>query len=275
MNRRQVVAAAGTGLIASLAGCGSNESSTEEPTSANPPGEKSNLDVAPPKADLPDGWKLTTPNTEPHVLLEDSIGPVDYTAVGHTQRFENKSLRNRLKEELFGEFDRPLVVGFATHVDLDIALSKYVEDGVLTVTDKVQSTAESEFRSRLESFGLQNLSEEGTYGASGEEKPAEFVRYSGVYPVGSVEIDNVEIPNVEKDSFTLKAGEIEVEGLLGVWHENESIFVAGGIFPTSNYRRDKEWEITGSVFLNLTVDMDLSPNVYRNNVVNFARSVHI
>lgn len=272
MNRREVLAAAGSGMVVGLAGCGSNG---EDPTSADPSGEESDVDISPPQANLPDGWELQTPDTESHVLLEGSRYGVNYTAIGHTRRYEDKALRERIQQELFDRFDRPLVVGFATHVELDVLGGGLTESIILNATDRIQKQAESGFRSRVGEYGISNFSKEGTYQAPGSHSPSEFQTFSGAYDVESVEISGVDIPNVEEENFTLESGELEVSGLLATHRQDEAILITGGVYPADNYIRSKEWDITGGVHLDLTVDLGLRPTLHRGDVVNFARGVHL
>lgn len=276
MNRRKILATTGSGLIASIAGCGSTDDGGDRaPTDSNPPGEVSKVQLEPPKANLPEGWMLQTPNTEPHTLVEDSVAGISYEAFGHTRRYENTELRERVREELFDRFDRPLVVGFATHVELEVLGGGLTESIILRATDHIEDQAEAEFRAQMEEFGLQNVSRDGDYEASGSENPTGFREFTGTYPIESVEIDGVDIPNVDENSFTLESGELEITGLLGVHRENDRIFITGGVFPNENYFRTKAWEITGSVHLDLTVDLGLSSSQYRSEVVNFAKSIHV
>ncbi|WP_123621280.1 hypothetical protein [Halorubrum sp. CSM-61] len=176
MNRRKLLATAGSGLLAGIAGCGSDSG---DPTDTNPPGEKSEIQLKPPQADLPDGWELKTPDTEPHVLLEDSSYGLDYTAIGHNRRYEDMELRERVREELFGRFDRPLVVGFASHVKLEVLGGSVTESIVVQATDKIQNKAESIFQTKIEEFGLQDISKDGTYQHQGSRSPSEFQKFTG------------------------------------------------------------------------------------------------
>ena len=275
MERRKFLAAAGTGMLVGVAGCNSESGESGDPTSANPPGESSDFQVPPPEADLPDGWELKTSDTEPHVLLEDSRLGVDYKAIGHSRRFEDTALRERVRKELFGRFDRALVVGFASHVDLEVLGGNLTESFVLKATDKIQNEAESAFRAQMKEFGLQNISKIDPYQAQGNRSPSEFQRFTASYSVDSVEIDDVDIPNIEEESFRLGSGQLEVAGLLATHQRDDEILVTGGMYPNENYTRSKEWEITGGVDLDLTVDLGLRPNLHRSDIVNFARNVYV
>ncbi|WP_418286756.1 hypothetical protein [Halorubrum sp. DTA46] len=185
------------------------------------------------------------------------------------------ALRERVQEELFGRFDRPLVVGFASHVELEVLGGGLTESVVMQATDKIQNEAESVFRTQMEEFGLQNISKVDPYQAQGNRSPSEFQRFTGSYPVDSVEIDGVDIPNIEEESFTLESGQFKVAGLLATHQKGDAILVTGGVYPNDNYIRSKEWEITSGVDLDLTVNLGLRPNIHRSDVVNFAQNVYV
>lgn len=269
MERRYLLGALATGVTGVLAGC----SSDDDPTEEDPVGTESGKKVPAPTVTLPDGWKVTTEDTESRTFASGSVSFIDWKAVGHTKRYENKDLRDRITEETFGKFTSPLVVGFATRIELDVLGGDITELIVKTATDEIETKAKSEFEKRLNEFGLKQVHETGTIERGDRDKPSEFTQYEGKYSVEPITVEDVDIPNVEKDSFTLKGGELLVEGLLAVWRANGHIFVAGGVYPAEDYRRSKQWDITGGVHLTLEVEMGLSRAEYLAEVVQFSRSI--
>lgn len=179
-----------------------------------------------------------------------------------------------MKEETFGKLDRPLVVGFATRVELDVFGGDVTEKVIKYATSEIEDQAKSKFQSRMEKFGLKNVEQDGELTRSRGNSPEKFTKYRGDYEVESIKIEDVDIPNIEKNSFTLEGGMLSVEGLLGIWRKNGHIFVAGGVYPSDPYRRQKKWDITGGVHLTLDVDLDLSRTQYRGEVIQFCKSVH-
>ncbi|MEA5387141.1 hypothetical protein VB779_08770 [Haloarculaceae archaeon H-GB11] len=110
MQRRRFLATAGAMGTGALAGCGS-------PTDTSV-GKSSDKDVPAPSVDAGKRWKLRTPKSKPRVLQKGEVAFIDYQAVGHINRYEDTLLRQRIKENTFGEVDRPFSVAFCGRVDV-------------------------------------------------------------------------------------------------------------------------------------------------------------
>lgn len=254
--------AAGVAGVASLAGCGSDvEGNT---------GESSNRDVPPPSVDLPDGWKPVSEDTEPQVLKQGSKFGMNYSAVGHTRQYENARLRSRIEEETMGRVDRPLCITFATRIDF---FPSFVHIGAETMRDEIRSTVKSEFRGKLEEFGVVNVEEQGTVDSPAAGGPSEAFRYTAAYPVEDFEINGVNIPNLDRSSFTVEGKLLPIEGLVATWKAGKHQFAAGGVFPADTYTRQKTFDLTGGVELTLDIDLDLQPSQYRQTVHDFMATV--
>lgn len=271
MKRRDLVRVLGVASAVSIAGCSGDSGSS--PTDENPVGTEASREVPAPDVTLPSGWEVTTPDTESRTFATGSWnGILDWKAIGHTKRYENKQLRGRVKRETFEKFDNPLVVGFATRVELEVFGGDLVEGVITSATNEVQSKAKSEFRDRMSEFGIENVSEAGTMERE-NGSPSQFTRFRGSYPVDPIKVDGVNIPEVEQDSFSVEGGDIQIEGILAVWRSNSHIFIAGGVYPAENYTRTKSWDLTGSVELILDINMGLNRAKYLSQVVNFVQSV--
>lgn len=260
--RRRFLQTAGVVGLASLAGCGSDvEGGT---------GQTTDRDVPPPSVELPEGWEPTSTETEPEILKQGTMAGINYSAVGHTRRYENVRLRSRIREETLERVDRPLFVMFATRIDF---FPRFAHIGASRMKSEIDSTVKSEFREQLQEFGVVDTAAHGTVESATAGGPSELFKYTGAYPVEDFTIRDVNIPNVNRSSFTVEGELLPIEGLVATWKDGEHQLAAGGVFPAAPYRPRKTFDITGGVELALNVDLDLRPERYRQTVHDFVASV--
>ncbi|WP_396613986.1 hypothetical protein ACH9L7_19825 (plasmid) [Haloferax sp. S1W] len=252
-------AVAGTGLIA---GCGSQIEAS--------PGENSDKDVPAPSVDIPDGWEVTTPNSKPIVFVEGKDLGVSWTAVGHTKLYENKKLRERIKQETFGKIDQTLMVAFASRIDF---FSSIAHLGTSFQQETINSEVRSQMRDRMTEFGLTEVTYKGEVQREEETNPSKFHKWTAYYPVDEIPVNDVDIPNVEKDSFTIGGKNLKIGGLAGVWKEGKSLLAAGGVYPADYYNERQEWDVSGAIHLSLDIEMGFQPTNYNHQIKSIMDSV--
>lgn len=262
-SRRQFLAASAAAGTTAIAGCGGKVETA--------PGEDSNKEVPAPSVDVPDGWKLTTPDSQPVVFDKGKDFGINWTAVGHTNLYENVKLRNRIKQETFERVDRPLMVAFASRVDF---FPTYAHLGTRFKQDTIDSNIRSQMRSQMEEFGLKEIAYKGESQRMGESDPSSYHKWTGKYPIKEIQIDDVEIPHVQKDSFTIGGQDLTIAGLAAVWKEGTHLLAAGGVYPAEPYGEEEQWDVSGAVHLSLQIEMGFRPNFYKNQIQSIMDSVN-
>jgi hypothetical protein len=260
-NRRTLLAILGTGSISALAGCGSNTPSAQ--------GEVSEKHVPAPSLDVGEKWELVTPDSKPRVMQKGSISLLDWTAVGHTVQYEHTRLRERIKEDTFGEVDRPLVMAFAARVDIfprQASFATGIKSG------KIDDSLSSNLKSAMEEFGVKNVSQQSPI--EDPNLPAKKLQViTGEYPIDAVTIEGVDIPHSDRTQLKFGGNRLPIQGVIGRWKEGGSILAGGGVYPLQDFEQNREINMSDSISLEIGIDLGLSPRTHKNEVFDFIRSV--
>lgn len=263
ISRRKFLAASAAAGAVVTAGCGGKVETS--------PGEASDKDVPAPSVNVPDGWELTTPNSESVVFDKGEDFGINWTAVGHTNLYENVKLRNRIKEETFGRINRQLMVGFASRIDF---FPTYAHLGTGFKQDTIDSQIRSKMQSQMKGFGLKEITYQGESQRMGSSNPSSYHKWTGKYPIEEISIEDVNIPHVEKDSFTIGGEDLEIAGIAAVWKEGTHLLAAGGVYPAERYSEREKWDVSGAVHLSLQIEMGFRPNLYDRQIKSIMDSTN-
>ncbi|QDX40463.1 DUF6517 family protein [Salarchaeum sp. JOR-1] len=254
MNRRTLLgASAGLGL-AGLAGC-----STLARASVSPP------DV--PTQEMQDaGWKQT--DSSERTLIEQSYGPVTFTAKGYTTTYTDAALNQRIQEATLGRVTSRLALFSATRIDFSPDIGNLPGGiGQQEVLAEVEASARAQFRDRLTDAGLSNVERTGTGSfevATGES--ASLTEYKATY-----KIPTFEFPVTNSETVTIDGETLTVRGDLAVWHHGDYGVVAGGAWVGENFARSVTEEISDAITVSVDVDLDLEPGAYQQEIHRFMR----
>ncbi|NIC00995.1 hypothetical protein [Halobacterium sp. R2-5] len=262
LSRRRLLAGIGVAGSSALAGCGGSSNAEV--------GESSDKDVPAPEVDAVDRWTLKTPNSEPRLLLEGSAAfVVDYTAHGHTVRYEDTHLRERIKEDTFGEIDRPFAVAFASRVDVfpsHLSIATRLKNG------EIRKSIRDHLTSAMREFGVQNIQTDGTMDAS-NTSAGEFPVVRGEYPLEEVTISGVDIPHSDQDELTFGGGTLPIKGIAGRWKSNGSILAGGGVYPADDFEDSQNVSMSDAIELSVSVDLDMGWQQREQDVLDFVQSI--
>lgn len=259
--RRRVLGALGAAAAASLAGCGASTNSS--------PGDPSDKQVPPPTVDAPDRWRLTTPESEPRLLQKGSTFALDYQAVGHIRRYEDQQLRTRIREETFGEVDRPFAVAFAARIDIFPGLASV---GTGFVNDQINESLRTELQDAMRAFGVQNVQRQAPMDAS--NTPAGEVQViTGEYPIDPVSIDASEIPHSDRNKIEFGGGTLPIKGIIGRWKTDGSIMAGGAVYPNGQFAASNTIEMSAAISLTLDIDLRLRPQRRERQALSFIDSI--
>ncbi len=248
MERRRYLAAAASTGLAALAGC------------STAVGE-----VAPP--DVPTdqlnegGWERTDEDTR--TVFEESYGPVTVTAKAHSLTYSDTALRESIREKTLGTIDAQVAVYSATHIDFGPDLNNLPGGvGRAQLLDQTEQSARSQFRSRMESVGLQDITRSSTGSLTvdtGEE--ASVTEYEATFPVDSFSAE------FRGETLAVDLDDLSVAGTLAVWNHGDYVLVAGGAYPAQNAATSEATELSDAITVNVDIDLGLTPEAYREEVL--------
>lgn len=259
--RRKFLAALGAAGAATLAGCGS---STDTPV-----GEPSTKNVPAPTVDSAKRWKIITPDSQPRVVVKGSFGPFNYQAVGHVNKYEDKRLRRRIREDTFGEVDRPFAVAFSARIDIfpsEVSLAS----GIVANVDKEML---KDLKRSMKEFGVTNLEEKGRLVPTSTSKT--FQQVVGDYKIQPVVIDGVDIPHSDKTRLKFGGGKLPIKGIVANWKSDGSILAGGGVYPAGPFRESEEIEMSDAISINISVDLNLEPTQRKRQLLEFVRGISL
>lgn len=261
LSRREVLAGLGVTGATALSGCGSNVQAAQ--------GEASDKEVPPPDVREPDGWVVASKDTQPRVFKKGKEFGLEYTAVGHTRQYENKQLRKRVREETFGNFDRPLLVASASRIDF---FPDYAHVGTSFKTSEIEQAVKSKLKSRMAEAGIQNVRyDEKHIWTNGPG--THYFTFKGHYQVPEFKVEDVEIPHSPKESFTFESEHLPIKGIAAYHKDGTHLVAGGGVFPNGPYEKHKEVELSGGVKLEVNVDLELRPDRYESEVLDFIGNI--
>ena len=259
INRRTILATLGTAGVSALAGCGSATDSSI--------GEPSEKVVPAPSVETGNRWKLITPKSKSRILQKGSIIFLDYQAVGHINRYEDNILRRRIREDTFGEVDRPFSIAFCGRIDV-------FPSSVSLASSIVGSTDESileNLKSAMREFGVTNIRDVGS--RTFPDAPGEFKQVVGEYHIDPVIIEGVDLPHSNRDRLRFGEGTIPIKGIVTNWKSDGSILVGGGVYPDGPFRETEEITMSNSISLSINIDLHLQPQQREAEIVDFVRSI--
>lgn len=254
MDRRTFIGATvGSGLMAT-AGC------TAKASKRPPKVPKDDLDSG--------GWELSS--EDERTVFEQSYEGVSVTASAATKLYSDAALAAAIEEKTLGQVSGEMSSFFATRVTFDPNLAGLPGGvGQSEIVDQTEQSARETFKKRLRDAGLENVSKdgEGTFEvATGEQArrtdyTAEFV------------FDDITFPVSEDETIEVEGGALEVQGVLAVWPHDDAVLVSGGAFPAANFERHVEKDLTEAVHVSVDVDMGLTPEEYREELLGLIRQV--
>lgn len=254
MDRRTLLGTtAGLGL-AGLAGC-----STLAKASVSPPNV--------PTETMEDaGWEQT--DSSERTLIEQSYGPVTFTAKGYTTTHTDAALNQRIQEATLGRVMGRLALFSATRIDFSPDVGNLPGGvGREEVLNEVEASSREQFRNRLTDAGLSNVERIGTGSfdvATGES--ASLTEYEATY-----EVPTFEFPVENSDTVTIDGDTLTVRGDLAVWHHGDYALVAGGAWIGENFTRSVSQDLSEAITVSVDVDLGLEPETYREEVHRFMR----
>ncbi|MGB9987230.1 hypothetical protein [Salarchaeum japonicum] len=254
MDRRTLLGTtAGLGL-AGLAGC-----STLAKASVSPP------DV-PADAMQNAGWEQTDSNQR--TLIEQSYGPVTFTAKGYTTTYTDSALNSRIQDATLGRVSGRLALFSATRIDFSPDVAELPGGvGREEVLNEVEASAREQFRDRLTEAGLTDVQRAGTEWFDVDTgESASLTKYEAAY-----EVPTFEFPIENGDTVTIDGGTLPVRGDLAVWHHGDYALVAGGAWVDENFARSVSQDVSEAITVSVDVDLGLEPETYREEIHGFMR----
>ena len=252
--RTYLGAAAGIGFTA-LSGCTSTATAMKRP----PKVPQSKLDDG--------GWKLLDESTE-DPAYEQSVGPATLTATTVTRLYEDAALRADIEEKTLGTASGQFATFFASRVTFDPNLADLPVGGE-RILDAVESKARKTFESQLRDAGLEGIEQTGTGTFevnSGTE--ARLTGYEAAYP-----FEGLSIELTPERTLTIAGGDVNVAGHLAVWKNDEAVLLAGGAYPAENFRREVSKSPSAAIDVDVTIDLGLTPEAYRQELFSLIRRV--
>lgn len=249
MNRRTFLGAASAASLGALAGCMSALGTVAPP---NVPEQQ--LDEG--------GWKQT--NRTEKTVYEETFGPVTVTGKSTTLTFEDKRLRQSVKEKTLGQIDGTLAIYSASHINFSPDLNNLPGGvGREEVLNEVEKAAKEQFKQRMRDNGLKNVTKTGTKQFTTDSgKNAGLTTYKAEFPVGKLTYET------SGESFTIDVGTIGVAGDLAVWNQGDYVVVAGGAYPFENFAKTTQKELSDAITVTIDIDLKLTPKQYRKEVRN-------
>lgn len=239
------MAAAGA-TMASLAGC------TTAVGSVAPP-------VVPEGRLEEGGW--TQVDERQRTVFERQFLGQSVEAKSHTLVFSDTALRESIREKTLGNVDSQVSVVSASHIDFSADIDEL--PGVRgEILSRTEAAARSQFESRMESVGLTDIERTGTGTLEVDTgESASLTRYAAAFPIESFD---VALP--DDQSLTVDGGTLSVTGDLAVWHHQDYVLVAGGVYPGENFSRSLSKDLSDAITVDVEVDLGLKPDTYRDEV---------
>jgi hypothetical protein len=256
MHRRRYLATVlGTGSAA-LAGCSFFAEARAPPPSV-------------PQSQLRQGgWEQTDESHE--TVFEREVGPTTVTGISHTSAYADTELAAEIEEKTLGSLSTALSIFSASRVDF----SPNIDDmpagiGQQELMDQVERNAKANFEARMAENGLEDISEdaERTIRVDTGER-ANLFEYSAVYP-----FEGISFQITEEEAVDLEGTDLGVHGRLADWQHNETVLIAGGVYPAENYATTSDQSLSDAVDVTVDVDLGLTPNAYRQELLNLMKAV--
>lgn len=254
MHRREYLGAAATAGLVGLAGCSQASGA-----------------VAPPEVpeDLLSAGNWEQVDSRQETVFEQSYGPVTVTADANTLVFEDVGLRDELAEKTLDQVSGQFSLFSATHVELRPGIDELPAGvGRGQILDRTEENARRQFRREMEAAGLANVEqvETGTLTVdTGED--ARLTSYAAEFP-----FQDVSFEVAAGETITIEGAPIRVAGDLAVWHHGGFVVIAGGAYPGENFTRNVTKELSSAITVDVSVDLGLTPDAYREEVRGLMRA---
>lgn len=263
LTRRKLLGLSGSLGVAALAGCSSPGG---EGTQEAPPRE-----VAWPEVSSKKLSKWTETNRRKSSRT-DSKYYLDVHSYQRTIIYDYSALRNEVRKKTNGQFDSPLAMFFATHIDLQ---------GTGTIgatTTEIMNGAVSEFKSEMERSGVKNPTLVETQLTQPDIEGSLTREFAGYYPTPKIE---TEIPLGDGlGTRILKIGgtQLPISGFITVWKDGRgTAFVAGGAYPAADFEEESTISVTSTkgdgIDATVAVDLNLKPSEIRSTIIDLVESV--
>lgn len=254
MQRRSFIATLGAGAIATLAGCQTAVGSVAPPSV--------------PQSELEEGgWELREETTD-ETVFEEEYSLVTVEAVATSRTYADAALREQISEDTLGTLDTDLSLFSATRVDVAPSVDE-LGPVQSEVEGRIRENAVDQLRTRMEEAGVTDIEETGTdtLGVA-EGTEADLVELAGHYPV-----TDIEFPVTEGTTITIEGTDLRVVALLAVWAADGSYLVAGGAYPGENFVRETDTALSDAISVTIDVDLGLSPDAYREELLGLVTGV--
>ncbi len=212
------------------------------------------------------GWEQT--DSSERTLIEQSYGPVTFTAKGYTTTHTDTALTQRIEDATLGRVTSQLALFSATRIDFSPDVGNLPAGiGREEVLNEVEASARDQFRDRLADAGLSDIQRIGTGSfdvATGES--ASLTEYEATY-----DVPTFEFPVEDGTTVTIDGDALAVRGDLAVWHHGDYALVAGGAWVGENFARSATQDISDAITVSVDVDLGLEPETYREEIHAFMR----
>lgn len=260
--RRLLTGFGGLGTVA-VAGCSSPDTGS---TADEAPSAKAAWPTV--ESDLMSRWKEIDRRKSDRTISKWSV--LNVHIYERTIVYENQALRDEVSQKTLGQFDSPLAIFFASHVNLEgngtsAASKKRIADSVTPI-----------FRSRMQDSGVENVRPM----APQTPKPDfGLVReFRGHYPTPRIEKEVPLGSDLGTRTLVFQKDQLPITGLLTVWKAGKgTAFVGGGAFPAKNFAKHSTISITSEkgdgIDVTASLDLNLRPGQLRRNMTDLVSSV--
>jgi hypothetical protein len=201
-------------------------------------------------------------------MKEGNVG-VDYEAIGHIRQYEDTRLRNRIKQETFGEVDRPFAAAFAARVDI---FPEMAANASGLFGGEISNALRSQLRSAMKNFGVQGVQQQADMSANAMQAGS-FQVITGEYPIEPVSIDAGGIPYSDRDELEFGGGALPIKGIIGRWKDDGSIMAGGAVYPNGPFMDQAEVEMSDAISLTLDIDLRLRPRQREQQALSFVDGI--
>ena len=265
MNRRKFIAGTAAAGAALLAGCTSGvlvQSDDEQELKQRVPVPQLN-------ESLLKGWKQDGETWAKKYFDE---GPI--SAVGHGIRYQNAQLSERVEKETLGRIEnQTLSQFFAVRIDFFPGFASFAT-GLKDIGTQTQNEFEQQLRSQQ---ALQNIRTSGIVEVVQTDtgQQVDLRGYSAEYPVEEIIIEDVDIPDVGERSFVIPQQRLPIEGVIGHWKHDGSLYVAGGVYPNDDFTVQPRTSLTGEKGqgIDIVIDVNIELDSVQREVNKLIRSV--
>ena len=254
MDRREFLIAAGVGGLATTAGCQTAVGAVALPEV--------------PQSALAEAGFTKQDETVDRQVFEKNFGPVTVEAVASSVTYEDTALAKEVSEKTLGTVEASLAMFSATRVEIapDVADLGPVQS---TVTSEIEANARGQLAATLEEYGLENVEQTNT-GTIAVDSGAEasLTEFTATYP-----IEDITVPVYDGRSISLEGTDLEVAAVLAVWAADDGFLVSGGAYPAENFATTKSMDLSDAISISVDVDLGLTPDAYREELLGLVRSV--